>query len=185
MTNEAVNQAADEKKAAVFWMLLPVLLLVTSVSGWLVMVSIAVDDPGFAVEPDYYKKAANFDDVIEQRAENKRLGYLVAVDSLASSGPSEARLVLSIKDRLGAELTDVRVMVEALPVARAFDVQKVELERGADGAFSAVLSRPRLGLWEVRVTIERGAERFTEVLRPELIASASSKGVPLGGELPI
>ena len=41
------------------WIAVPLLLLVVSVSGWLYMVAIAVDDPGFSVEKDYYKKAAN------------------------------------------------------------------------------------------------------------------------------
>lgn len=46
MTQDPKREGPSTKKSGLFWMLVPVVLLVTSVSGWLVMVSIAVDDPG-------------------------------------------------------------------------------------------------------------------------------------------
>lgn len=183
MTKETSTYAPENKKKAIFWMLFPVLLLVTSVSGWLFMVSIAVDDPGFAVEPDYYKKAANYDAVIDQRVENSRLGYRLAVESFAISGPGEARLVLRAEDRLGVSLADAAVAVIAMPIARAFDVQELSLQRAEDGSFEATLLRPRAGLWEMRVTVEHGGRVFTEVLRPELALAGPSKsgGAERGG----
>ncbi|HXS19354.1 MAG TPA: FixH family protein, partial [Polyangiaceae bacterium] len=64
---------------ALFWMFVPVGLLVVSATGWLSMVSIAVRDPGFSVERDYYKKASNFDQELDQRAHNAALGWRARV----------------------------------------------------------------------------------------------------------
>ncbi len=158
---------------AVFWMLFPVALLVTSVTGWLLMVSIAVDDPGFAVEADYYKKAANYDAVIQQRAENSRLGYRVELETFATRGTEEGLLTLHVSDRLGAPISDATVEVSAMPVARAFDVQQLTLGASGKGAFAASFERPRLGLWELRVTVRHRGSVFTETIRPELAPAGS------------
>lgn len=168
------------KKSGLFWMLVPVVLLVTSVGGWLLMVSMAVDDPGFAVEPDYYKKASNYDAVIDQRAENSRLSYAVEVVSFALTGERSAHLIVSVRDADGMPLSEARVTALALPVARAFDVQELLLRHRDAGVFEANLQRPRAGLWEVRVRVDLDGRVFTRVLRPELYPGKSGAGP--GGE---
>lgn len=160
-------------KSGLFWMLFPVFLLVTSVSGWLVMVSMAVDDPGFAVEPDYYKKAAQYDVEMEQRAENSRLGYGVELVSFAPSDASSAALILSVHGAEGKPLNSARVSVDVIPVARAFEAQALTLNSLGAGVFEAKIERPRRGLYEVRVRVEFEGHVFTRVLRPELTAAAN------------
>lgn len=174
------GNSAAAKKSGLFWMFVPVGLLVTSVSGWLVMVSMAVDDPGFSVEPDYYKKASNYDSVIDQRAENGRLLYGVEVLSFAPTGAGSAKLILSVKGPDGDPLTKAHVTADARPVARAFDVQELSLRQGDAGVFEAHLERPRAGLWEVRVRVDLDGRVFTRVLRPELLRSTTGLGTGEG-----
>lgn len=176
--------ATKTGKAGLFWMLFPVGLLVTSVSGWLVMVSLAVDDPGFAVEPDYYKRAAHYDEEIEQRAENNRLGYRVEVASFSPSEGNTAELVLVVRGADGEPLSSAHVGAEVIPVARAFDAQHLTLKARVPGVFEARLERPRPGLYEVRVRVEVQGRVFTRVLRPELVAILAPASGARGGGSP-
>jgi hypothetical protein len=166
------SEGVSGKKGALFWMLVPVILLGVSSAGWLTMVSIAVDDPGFAVERDYYKKASNYDEVISQRGDNERLGWRATVIGFEISPNGTAGLSVSLKNAEGEAITGARVRVEAFPNARAAQVQDVVLAEGSAGVYRASFDRPRVGLWELRVFAERG-EVFTKVLRAELLAKAT------------
>jgi nitrogen fixation protein FixH len=161
-------------KSAVFWMFVPVVLLVCSVSGWLVMVRVAVNDPGFSVEPDYYKKASHFDDEMAQRALNARLGFRSNIESFAFISGDEAELVVRLLDEEGRPISDAHVTAQAFFNARANEVHQVKFVALGDGRYGARLIRPHLGLWEVRLAAERGG-LFSAVLRPELSAP-----VPVG-----
>lgn len=163
----ADSQSKENGARAWFWMLVPVGLLVTSVSGWLVMVSIAVDDPGVSVEPDYYKKAADFDREIDQRVLNQELGWSVAVQQLQLAEDGTARLVLSAQDRAGAPLEDVSVVATAFFNARGKEVHQLSLREVEPGRYEGVIPRARVGLWEIRVRIS-GSASFTATLRTDL-----------------
>lgn len=180
MTQDPKHEGPSAKKNGLFWMLFPVVLLVTSVSGWLVMVSIAVDDPGFSVEPDYYKKAANYDSVLDQRATNSRLSYEVELVSFTPIGERNAELILSVTGPDGEPLREARVTADARPIARAFDVQEFSLRQRDAGVFVAKVERSRPGLWEVRVRVEVEGQVFTQIIRPELYSGQSGAGP--GGE---
>src|SRR5690242_8550695 len=81
-----------------FWMWVPVGLLVVSGAGWLSMVSVAVDDPGFSVERDYYKKASNYDRELYQRAHNAALGWQAHVTLAQLSADGNGQLTLQLVD---------------------------------------------------------------------------------------
>jgi nitrogen fixation protein FixH len=167
---------------ATFWMLFPVALLVTSVSGWLWMVSMAVDDPGFALEPDYYKKASAYDEVMAQKERNSQLGYKAHLVSFSLLDKDAAELIIHVKDREGRGVAGAEVTAEGLFVGRAFHTQKVVLKDRGDGVYAASFNQPRAGLWEVRLSLVavQGA-LFTQTLRPELTferRGALEKGGP-------
>jgi hypothetical protein len=159
-------------------MLFPLILLATSVSGWLVMVSVAVDDPGFAVEPDYYKKAADFDNELARRAESRGLSYQVVVENFVVSPAKRATVRLRLADSAGAPLDEAQVSAEVLPIARAFDVQEVTFQNTASGIYEASWARPRRGLWEVRLVVTTNEGTFRKILRTELASLEASKGEP-------
>ncbi len=173
---EAVNGSIPgSRRRGLFWMLVPLGLLVVSVSGWLYMVAIAVDDPGFAVESDYYKKASNYDDVMAQASENSRLGWNAEVLGFSWLPNGDGRLTMRVTDVEEQTLKSLVASADAFPVARSNRVQSLQFEQQAPGIFNALVVRPRVGLWEVRVTLENGAgEKATAVLRPELSALAGA-----------
>lgn len=164
-----VQSTQSRSRRGLFWMLVPLGLLLVSVSGWLYMVAIAVDDPGFAVETDYYKKASNYDDVMAQEAENTRLGWTAEVLGFSWLPNGDARLTLRVAGGDMAAPEVLSVSAEAFPVARSTRMQSLRFEQKARGIFTALVVRPRVGVWEVRVTLGNVAgDKVTAVLRPEL-----------------
>jgi len=171
------SKNVKKPRSGLFWMLLPLLLLGTSVSGWLVMVSIAVDDPGFAVEADYYKKAASYDDVIEQRRANAKLGWRLTAPGFTWARGGKARLVVLLTDAEGEPLSDRKLSAEVFFNARAGRLQKLELSPLGKGMYGADVAEARPGLWEARVLVS-GSDTFRETLRLELprLVGASRAG---------
>lgn len=170
------EKSKTPRSKALFWMLFPVGLLVVSVSGWLYMVSIAVDDPGFGVEPDYYKKASNFDDVIEQRKENNRLGWKAKVVAVSYMPTGKARVTLIVQGQDEEAVEGLTLSAEAFSVARSQAIVSLSFEEVKTGVFVADIDAPRPGLWELRLTMKDAAGALaTQTLRPELPALAGTK----------
>lgn len=148
-------------------MLLPVALLLVSSSGWLTMVSIAVDDPGFSVERDYYKKASAFDVELSQRSHNAALGWKVRVVEATLDHMGQGAVVIAITDPRHEHLDELSVSAEAFAVARGADVRHVALTPLGRGIHRLQMERVRPGLWDVRIEARRGAVVFTQTLRLE------------------
>lgn len=139
-----------------------VITLLTSVGGNIYMVMTATDDPGFAVEPDYYKKAVDWDRLQAERAASEALGWNVVVDARADE------LRIRLTDRLGRPIDGATVEVDAFPNARASQRVKGFLIPKGRGVY--VLERPfeRSGLWEYRLAAEVDDQRFMHVAQKEL-----------------
>ncbi|MBL8767687.1 MAG: FixH family protein [Planctomycetes bacterium] len=132
----------------------------------------ATNDPSFAVERDYEQKAARWNDVARQRADNERLGWSADAELVPPTQRGEpAELKVVLKDRGGHTIRDASISFEACAIARASHVEAGAAEPTALGDYVAALREPRPGLWEVRLTAERAGERFTATLRRDLRAT--------------
>lgn len=147
-----------------FWALVPVGILGAGLLGLGTLAFVAGSDPSFALESDYYQKAVRWDEQQAQLAENARLGWQLEL----RVAPGGAKLVAEIARRDGAPVSEAKVVAEAFANARAADVRTLRFSESAPGTYEAELGRARPGLWELRFTVERGAERFTHVARPML-----------------
>jgi nitrogen fixation protein FixH len=148
------------------WPLVPVVMLIAMVGGVLVLARIAADDPGFAVERDYYAKAVAWDAEREQQRQNERLGWTLALETHGRGG-GNVELVARLVDRDGEEIERAALEVEAFHNARAARVLAARLTEGSE-AYRTQLPMGRAGIWELRFTATRGADKFTHVLRTEL-----------------
>jgi nitrogen fixation protein FixH len=126
-----------------------------------------MNDTGFALERDYYRKAVDYDGEIEQRKENARLGWRLRAALAPDTSKSGTSLVVSAEDRAGP-VTGARLTAEAFANAHAATVFDLTLTEIAPGRYRATLPAARGGLWELRLRVERGGERFTEVVRLSL-----------------
>ena len=156
-------------RAGHFWAWLPAMLLGSMLLGLGVLTYLAVDDPSFALEPNYYDKAVRWDRTQAEARESERLGLQLLLSgplTLTSDGGVE--LELRISDRTSTPLRAAAVTLEAFPNAFAGRVEHVTLREVAPGVYRGRLSRGVRGLWELRFDVRQGAQHFREVLRHDV-----------------
>ncbi|HEX6764889.1 MAG TPA: FixH family protein [Polyangiaceae bacterium] len=149
------------------WPWVPVGLLAAMLTGLGTMAAIAVNDPGFALEKNYYAKAVAYDRVIAQRAENERLGWSIDAELDAPAPGAATPLVVRLRHR-GGPVAGARGSVEAFSNANAGNVIETRFEEVEAGVYRASLPVRRGGLWEFRLAFERGSERFTATERRDV-----------------
>jgi nitrogen fixation protein FixH len=136
--------------------------MVLMLAGLGTLARIATDDPSFAVESNYYQKAVAWDSTMAQLAENERLAWQA---ELAIAGGA---VVVQLTDKQRRVVPGVNVTLEAFPNARANRVLKVQLHELTPGRYGTKLAVDRAGLWEFRLTAQRGTDRYTATLRQEV-----------------
>lgn len=141
------------------WWLVPFGLLGATLVGWGVMIHLALDDPSFAVEPDYYQKAVDWDAHRARQLESERLGWSADVHVSDAS-----RLVIELADARGAPLRGADVRVESFHNARAAHISRHQLVEGEPGHYAVTVPPMRPGLWEIRVLAVRGADTYRRVV---------------------
>lgn len=84
------------------------------------------------------------------------------------------RLIATLVDGKGLRLRGARITVSAFQVARGADVVEASLVERDDGSYEAVLPMHRVGIWELRYSVEHGGSAFTSVQREELVRGGAS-----------
>jgi FixH len=153
------------------WAMMPFALLGGLGAGLAVIIRIAVNDPSFAVEPEYYQHALKWDEERARQEQSARLGWTVVWDfagpasgsagpSLTPSQSSVRPLKLQLRDALGQPITGARIDVSAFHKARAANVQRIALREGDAGVYAAELRLDRSGIWRVRMDVAARNEHF-------------------------
>jgi nitrogen fixation protein FixH len=165
----AATQATTRPKQRSLWAYVPVVLLLSMLAGLGWLASIAVDDPSFAVEKDYYQKAVSWDRELEQQRQNVDLGWQTEL-RLLNGADDRVEAEVVIVDRMRARVSDARVSLEAFPNVRAEERLNLKLEPSGTGSYRTAFTPRRGGLWEFRVQALRRAEQYTHVTRQDLPA---------------
>ena len=167
-----MNTAENVAKGS-YWAWVPVGLLVASTLGVGSLAMIAVHDPNFALEPNYYDKALHWDRTQAQAADNQRLGYRIElVPGIAVDAQGSATLRVRIVDANGRDANDATVRATAFANAFAADATMLDLQRAESGVYAAPLKARHLGLWEFRLVVTQGRDRVTSTLRTNVARSA-------------
>lgn len=148
------------------WPVAIVTVLLMQVAFGLWMARTANNDPNFAIEPDYYNRAVNWDSTMAQSRRDRALGWQ-AVASLTRDTGRTAALRVVLIDAAGMPLVADSVQAEALAVAHAATVHRLVLTSDA-GGYAAQVPMAANGLWDVSVRAMRGSDVFTAKLRTEL-----------------
>jgi nitrogen fixation protein FixH len=151
-------------RRARWWPLFIIALLVSGAGANVALMVIAMRDPSFAVEPDYYQKALRWDDAMAQERENAALGWSVELGVDAATRSEPTRIALRVSDRDGAPVEHATVQVTAFHNARASQIMAATLAPTRGGRYSAPLPLDRAGLWELRVRVEQGDRIFTQTI---------------------
>lgn len=148
-------------------------LLVATAAGQGVMLYAATHDSTFSIEPDYYNKAVAFDTVINQDRENVALGWTASA-TIGALENGTREVVLTLTDSSARPIPDAHVRVTAIHNLEGDRHVMQALVVQPDGRFTARLPLVRAGLWELRVDVMRGHERFTPSLRVDVPAATTS-----------
>lgn len=158
------------------WPTLIATALLGNVALGFFLIRVAQGDEHFAVEPDYYQKAVAWDSTMAQATRNTALGWQLTPRLGAIQPGQEATLVLDVRDADGLAVAGAVITIEAMPVAYAGEVLRTVLLPGSEaGRYHAAMAMSRTGLWELRITVLRGTERFTGNLRLEASAAGEAK----------
>jgi nitrogen fixation protein FixH len=168
-------------KPGMGWPLGITAILGATIAANLVVMRIANDDPSFAVEPDYYRKAVQYDSTMAQQRENLSLGWgiVTALDPIGDG--TRTRLVVQLLDASRSPLPGAQVAVMARFNARANDTLTAVLAEHAPGTYVTNLPIARPGEWEVRVDAAHGSQHFSASTRVTAVrAVAANTGAPAG-----
>ena len=155
-------------KRGLCWPIAVTGILATTVAANIWVMMIASDDPSFAIEADYYRKALAWDTTLAQAARNAALGWHLTPEMGPIGNDGRAVLTARLTDSLGAAIPNAVVKVSAVPVVRATEVREATLVAADAGRYSARVDARRSGQWELRFDATVGAERFTQVSRVEV-----------------
>ena len=154
-------------KRGAWWPIGIATVLATTVAANIWVMRVASDDPSFAIEPDYYRKAVTWDSTLAQERQDSILGWRLTPELRVVAATGRTRLSAILTDSAGAPISGAVVKVSALPVARANEVHEVILAAAGAGEYAAQLDSRREGRWELRFDVRAGSTRFTEVARVE------------------
>ena len=161
-------------KRGMGWPIGVIVILAASMAANILMMRIANDDPSFAVEPDYYRKAVLYDSTLAQTHRNLDLGWGVQAfaDSIARGRPTRLRVVL--RDERAQPLLGAVVDATVLFNARANDLVTATLTDDGAGVYSATFPINTPGEWEVRVNVTRDTSHFTSSTRLTAVRATGS-----------
>ncbi len=168
---------APAKWRTLFWPGLIITLLVGQVVLLTIVVLIATRDESFAVEPDYYTKALNWDEQAAQLEANRRLGWSLKLSLGDAVGPiGDRSLLLHLRDATGDVIGGADVSVLAFPHARGMQRREYELPETQElGTYEAKVRFHRKGKWEFRFTVQRGENMFTHRLVRDVYPPGESR----------
>lgn len=144
-------------------------MTIVGITVWL-----ATSDPSVAVEPDYYRKAAAWDQTADQQRANARLGWKASAE-MATAPDGASRLVsVRLVDRNGAGVLGAAVTATLFHNARAGDRIEAHFTEASDGVYLAPSRCERPGVWRLRLAVSRGLETFTDSMELQVTDPSSS-----------
>jgi nitrogen fixation protein FixH len=139
------------------------------------MVIVATHDRSFAVEPDFYQKGLHYEQTLDQRRENSRLGWTAKVEvSRPLSGSNARSVVCRLSDRDGQPLNDAKIDMVAFAHLRASRAQSCVLFPQDSGRYVVSLAFDDPGIWEFRLVVTRGKDTFTQVIKQTVESVAAA-----------
>lgn len=124
-------------------------------------ITLATGDRSFAVVPDYYQKAVDYDERKAQLAQSQALGWRVelqADDALSTTG--ERGVTVRLTDREGAQVPGAALSVSCYHLSNAGEPVHFELTEALSGEYVGSSALGREGFWWFEVTAQRNDQRY-------------------------
>jgi len=143
------------------WTIAAVFVAVMMVNGALAYFALR-SDPGL-VTARPYELGNGYNEILAEGEAEAALGWKGTVRFVAGAAHS-GTIVAEVRDRAGAAVAGLSVSVSVVRPVESLPPQRLALEATASG-YSAAVTLPRPGLWELRVTARRGADTYRYVER--------------------
>ncbi|MBL0173335.1 MAG: FixH family protein [Gemmatimonadaceae bacterium] len=160
-------------KPGMGWPIGIVAILSITVIANLVVMRVANNDPSFAIEPDYYKKAVAFDSTIAEERRSATLGWTATSTIVAGDSAGRPMLTVTLLDAQQRPVQGATVSVVALANIRSNDLVSATLTEVAPGRYQSLLAAHVAGQWEVRVDAVRGTDHFVASTRTDVAAAGT------------
>lgn len=164
----AANPAAPIRKPRHWkWPVIVVALLLGHVSLMVTAVVLASGDKSFAVLPNYYEKAVNWDKNQAELRASEKLGWQVTLIPSPNVDPTGRRaLAVILTDAAGRPIADAAVELTWYHHARPTELLKASLHTDASGRAEQVVTMRREGFYQVNMTATAAGRRFVTALSP-------------------
>lgn len=107
-----------------------------------------------------YQRGVEYNKTLESRAEQRELGWRAAI-TFDETGGGAGVLRAALSNRAGMPIEDLRVTGQVRRPTHAGNDQELVLTRSGDGVYSAELTLPGRGQWDVYLVAEsRDGTRF-------------------------
>ncbi len=163
------------RRGGFFWPGLLIGLLAMQLGMSSLVMWLALHDRTFAVEPNYYQRAVEWDQRSAARRAAAAQGWSLDVTTgPARSALGDRELLVQLSERDGRPLCDAVVRVSAFHHRTAKDRLALELTPITDnaGTYGTLAPLRRAGTWELRVTVEKERQIWTETLLIDVPASS-------------
>lgn len=155
-------------KRGIAWPVAVITILGLTVAANVWLIRVASADPSFAIEENYYQRGVRWDEELAQRARNRALGWKIETTLLPIEPGRGAEVRIALHDSALAPIENASVNVKAMHVGRAHSPAVVTLLASAPGQYGARVPLERAGLWELRIEVQQGTERFTATERRDV-----------------
>jgi len=152
-------------KHKIFWIGLIVGLLGMSMVIYGIGVYFALNDPSFAVEPDYQGKAARWDEIRHEQKLSDELGWTADLETVPAQNRGEVDVKLTLTDSKGDPVKGAKVEVECFHNARAANIYKDTLPEISEGVYGKTMPLARPGIWEFRLRVTHDDDVFVKKVR--------------------
>ncbi len=158
----APPHSLPSRRAGIVWgigALLTMNFSIVALTFWL-----AGSDPSVAVEPDYYRKALEWDRSDAQRRAGARLAWSVTLTHSPAAASSTPRLNLTLRDRDNNPVEGAAVHATLFRHDRAADRSAADFSEESPGLYTAPTPpspASHATLWRAQLLIQRGLESFT------------------------
>jgi len=124
-------------------------------------ITLGTGDPSFAVVPDYYEKAVDYDERKALLAQSARLGWSVRLlPGHEADAVGLRELVVQVRDAEGEPLSGLNVRIYAYHQARASDPIAFECLELLPGQYVGQAKMSREGFWQFAIEASSGEQRF-------------------------
>ncbi len=129
-------------------------------------ITLGTGDPSFAVVPDYYEKAVDYDEHKALLARSTALGWSVELlPSTLADVKGQRELMLRLRDAEGQPVEGAEVQVTGYHLARAGEPIEMNCVQTLPGVYRGQGKMGREGFWQFEIDVSADGLRFVADLR--------------------